>query len=101
MCAQKDIHPLPTSPFTHSTYHFEQKLQHLFESLKPPFFLPLLLELEVQDPLEPLQCPPGVVLFQPLGAVVLVLYFYLLIISRLPTLICVVLRGTLWTVKRS
>lgn len=53
----------------------------------------MLLLFEVQDPLKPPQCPPGVIILQPLRTVVLVLNFYFVIICGIPTLICVVLRS--------
>lgn len=63
----------------------------MLESLEPPLLLLLLLLLQVQHPLEPLKCPPGVILLQTLGAVVLVLYLNFLVVRGLPTLVCVVL----------
>ena len=73
------------------THHFEEQLEHLFESLKAPLFFFVLLLLQVQHSLEPFQGSSGVLLLQTLGAVVLVLYLYLLIVATVLAFVCVVL----------
>lgn len=72
-------------------HNLEKKFEHLLESLEAPLSLFLLFLVHFQHSLESGQGCLGVILFNTLGAVVLILYGNLLIISGGLTIICILL----------